>query len=327
MINFFKKPLARVLPLVLFGSGVLPCHAQQTEQAAEGQSGKLPAAAATAQVAPRKALPQSLRVLAGKDNWQMQTAVHHYEDAKGRKLALAGAVHVGNKDYYEQLNKLFAGYQCVLFEMVGGEHLAEDQRMMKNGQLPPLRQEQLEFARKNMLTTAVLYYAMQSLCQRYDFVHQNEHIDYSADNMLHADVSFKELTQMQQQQNSNSLEELLTMSLSAKPQNHLLTLLAEFMGDEDASLRMSMLSAIEQTEQTDDVSSGVVLYGRNLKCFSVLDQQLAKPLQSFCIFYGAAHLPHMHKLALERGFEYKNTDYLTAWQVAAPPASPASGQK
>jgi len=291
--------------------------------------GSLPANATSATVAdvqpasaPAAVIPlgKSLRLHTADGLWQLQTAVHHYEDANGRKLTLAGAMHVGLAEYYENLNKLFADYDCVLFEMVGGEHLTEDLRMQQQGKRPPLREEQLEFAGKNFLTSAVLHYVMQAMSERYGLVIQNEMIDYAAENMLHADVSFKELSAMQQQQNISSLEELMSMSFSANPQNLFYMLLAEIMGDEAAAVRMSMLSSVQQVEKLGDLKSGVVLFGRNRKCFAVLDQQLKKSLQSICIFYGAAHLPDMHKLALERGFVYKNSDYLTAWQVAAPPA-------
>src|SRR5262245_27739486 len=55
----------------------------------------------------------------------METAVVHYIPAQGGaegvSVDLIGAVHVGDKSYYDQLNKLFESYDVLLYELVAPE--------------------------------------------------------------------------------------------------------------------------------------------------------------------------------------------------------------
>ena len=49
----------------------------------------------------------------------MEVAVIQMKNAKtGEQVDLIGAVHIGDKAYYEELNKIFKGYDRVLYEMV-----------------------------------------------------------------------------------------------------------------------------------------------------------------------------------------------------------------
>ena len=49
----------------------------------------------------------------------MEVAVIQMKNAKtGEQVDLIGAVHIGDKAYYEELNKSFKGYDRVLYEMV-----------------------------------------------------------------------------------------------------------------------------------------------------------------------------------------------------------------
>ncbi|MEX2026875.1 MAG: hypothetical protein WEH44_06230, partial [Pirellulaceae bacterium] len=64
----------------------------------------------------------------------MDTAVVNYVLADGSKpdvqVDLIGAVHVGDKAYYDELNKLFESYDAVLYELVApaGTRIPKDGR-------------------------------------------------------------------------------------------------------------------------------------------------------------------------------------------------------
>ena len=89
----------------------------------------------------------------------MQTAVVRYvpQDAAHGELSvdLIGAVHVGEKSYYEALNKLFEDYDVVLYELVappgtripkGGKTSNHPVAMLQNGMKDVLGLEhQLEY--------------------------------------------------------------------------------------------------------------------------------------------------------------------------------------
>ena len=59
---------------------------------------------------------------ADKKPVSMQTAVVRYVPVNGSQpgvsVDLIGAVHIGDKDYYDALNKLFESYDVVLYELV-----------------------------------------------------------------------------------------------------------------------------------------------------------------------------------------------------------------
>src|ERR1700743_2439159 len=49
---------------------------------------------------------------------KLQTASVTYQNSDGVQVDLIGAVHVGEKAYYDELNKQFEGYDAMLYEMV-----------------------------------------------------------------------------------------------------------------------------------------------------------------------------------------------------------------
>jgi hypothetical protein len=103
----------------------------------------------------------------------LQTAVVHYvprEDKQsGATVDLIGAVHVGEKDYYEALNKLFETYDVVLYELVA----PEGTRVPKGGRTSGHPVALLQNGMKDML----------------GLEHQMQHVDYTKENLVHADMS------------------------------------------------------------------------------------------------------------------------------------------
>ena len=82
---------------------------------------------------------------------------------------LVGTVHVGEKDYYEALNKLFEKYDVVLYELVAPEGTKIPKGAKTGGHPVAMLQNGL----KGML----------------ELEHQLEHVDYTKKNMVHADMS------------------------------------------------------------------------------------------------------------------------------------------
>jgi hypothetical protein len=52
---------------------------------------------------------------------RLQTAVTRYEKG-GASVDLIGTIHIADKAYYQNLNTRFAGYDALLFEMIGGKN-------------------------------------------------------------------------------------------------------------------------------------------------------------------------------------------------------------
>ena len=85
---------------------------------------------------------------------------------------LVGAVHVGEREYYDQLNQLFESYDAVLYELVApeGTRVVPGQKRASSNPVSFLQK-----VMKNVL--------------KLEF--QLDRIDYTKPNMVHADMSPK----------------------------------------------------------------------------------------------------------------------------------------
>ena len=122
-----------------------------------------------------------IRIERGADDepLALQTSIVHFSPdsaSKGETAAqgdlvvdLIGAVHVGEKSYYEALNKQFEQYDVELFEMVAPEGTKIPKGTKTSGHPVAMLQNGL----KGMLALE----------------HQLEHVDYTKKNMVHADMS------------------------------------------------------------------------------------------------------------------------------------------
>ncbi|MGI9177502.1 MAG: hypothetical protein ACR2IT_06560, partial [Pirellulales bacterium] len=109
----------------------------------------------------------------------LDTAIVEYQGVAARagrretlQVDLVAAVHVGGAGYYETLDRLFADYDAVLYELVAPPNA----RVPKPGRKP----------------AGAIGSAQQSLKSALGLEFQLESIDYTADNFVHADLSPKE---------------------------------------------------------------------------------------------------------------------------------------
>ena len=108
-------------------------------------------------------------------NASLETASAKYINDDGVEVELIGVVHIADKKYYQEFNEQFKKYDSLLYEMVGGD---PDK---------PLTKEDLAANKKNpMRFFQLLIGGMMKL----DF--QLDHIDYTAKNFVHADMSPEE---------------------------------------------------------------------------------------------------------------------------------------
>ena len=104
----------------------------------------------------------------------LETASAQYINDDGVEVELIGAVHIADKEYYQDLNTQIEKYDSLLYEMVGGD---PDK---------PLTKEDLAANKKNpMRFFQLLIGGMMKL----DF--QLDHIDYTAKNFIHADMTME----------------------------------------------------------------------------------------------------------------------------------------
>ena len=116
--NYVKRlpMLASLLTLSLLNTALLDAQGVKVGNAEEPGQKK--------ETTQKKDTTQFLRVLEDRNGQPlaMQTAITRYRPDEGSLVVdLVGVVHIGEADYYEQLNRQFEVYDVVLFELVAPE--------------------------------------------------------------------------------------------------------------------------------------------------------------------------------------------------------------
>ena len=249
---------------------------------------------------------------------RLQTGITRYKK-DGVVVDLIGAVHIADAKYFKQLNTEFTHYESVLFEMVGGN----DPMVEKNA-----KENQDAKTKDPMMDMLGNVYGMVS-----NFLNlqgQKDGIDYTAKNLVHADLSMEEFNKIQSQKGESLIGFALKNAQQAqkKATDH-----GDGKGDVNApdpnKLLMALLSGdanklkleiVGTLGQGDDqvaafAGNSVIIGDRNAKCLKVLDQQIKAGDKKIGIFYGAAHFPDMEKRLLKMGYQQTTHRWLTAWDM------------
>lgn len=175
---------------------------------------------------------------------RLQTGVGSYRNKDGVTVDLIGAIHIGDKAYYERLNRRFTRYDAVLYEMVGGSY---QRRMQWRGARARLEaagkpeagaepagpksagslvsrieavgkymdgrtaEEDLKLVREADREQAAggslawLHPLYQTIEKSLGLTGQMSGIDYSRMNFVHADMTLAEFAAMQKEKSENLL--------------------------------------------------------------------------------------------------------------------------
>jgi hypothetical protein len=232
---------------------------------------------------------------------RLQTAVTRYE-RDGASVELLGAVHIADKAYYGKLNERFKGYDAVLFEMIGGENLEQKAAADGNQDLSGLHKIYDMVAKFLNLTG------------------QLQSVDYTAPNLVHADLTLEEFSRMQEERG----ESLLGFALKAgkdAPENAKqpdpTKLLAAMLSGKSDLVKLEIVHTLGQGDDQIAAFAGesVIISDRNRRCLEVMERELAAGKRKLGVFYGAAHFPDMEKRLLEMGFKRVRQEWLTAWDI------------
>ena len=247
----------------------------------------------------------------------LDTSVTRYvtRNSAGKKVNvdLIGAVHIGEKEYYQKLNERFEKYESLLYELVAPEGTV----VPKGG-----RDKDSEGGIINPI--AAMQKGMQ-VATGLEF--QLEHIDYTKNNFVHADMSPDEFAEsMKENEESISgyafrgIGQALAMQASGKGDQSLSMLMALFSKNKTMRIRRAM------AKQIHDMESGMIIFEgkngstiidhRNAKCMEILRQEIEAGKTSIGIFYGAGHLADMEQrmfqdFSAKRGGQY----WLPAWKL------------
>ncbi len=245
----------------------------------------------------------------------LQTVIARYFPAGGEKaveIDLVAVVHIGEKAYYERLNKEFDKYDAVLYELVAPE-----------GNKPPKGEE-----KKSDNPVAMLQQGMKLFLR---LEHQLEVVDYQRANFIHADLSPEGMKKAMKERGDDQTTIVLGViadflrkkNLDAdKPEPQAPEIsLADLLNPN----KFKRMMAQQFEDAGGDVSLGgtinkLLVEDRNKACIKVLQQQLTAGKKKIAIFYGAAHMPDFDK-RLKEDFGMKRTDseWITAWNLADDP--------
>jgi len=220
----------------------------------------------------------------------LQTVIAKYvpaSGAKGVEIDLVAVVHIGEKAYYERLNKEFEKYDTVLYELVAPE-----------GIKPPKSGEQ-----KSDNPLAMLQQGMKFFLR---LEHQLEVVDYGKANFIHADLSPEGMRRAMKERGDDEMTIFLGVVadfLRKKNQG------ADKPAPQTPDISLNdLLNPTKfkrmMAQQFEDAGGDVVLgrtvnqllvEDRNKACMKVLQQQLAAGKKKIAIFYGAAHMPDFDK--------------------------------
>ncbi len=249
-----------------------------------------------------------VRVKETAEMTKLQTAVFRYESGNSR-IDLIGAVHLADKAYYDFLNRYFEQYDVLLFEMVGGEILGN------NPAEPPV-----EEAKKDGDALVALGSIYASLENTLGLVGQAAHIDYLADNFVHADLTLAEFETLQKERGESLLSFMIQSSISAaRPEKepNSFKLLYGILRKRPDLMKLELMETMALGDEQIDaiVGENVIIDDRNAKCIEVLKKQVLAGHQTIGIFYGAGHLPGLERSILGLGYKRTFTQWLNAWRV------------
>lgn len=248
----------------------------------------------------------------------MDTAVTHFRHpTRGYLVDLIGVVHVGEKDYYMRLNKLFKNYDSVLYELIADGSAGR-----------PIPTQGGE-ASDNPLSMV-----QSGLANMLGLDYQLSHIDYRPKNFVHADLSPDEF-HASMSKNNESFAQVLLRSLKsggvnspeAEKELEKVNLFGAMLNgpspQDRVHLRRGMALLFSKPEQMIEVlegpGGGTLLAARNRKALSVLQQELGRGKKRIAIFYGAAHMLDMEqRLVREFGVQFQRQTWVPAWNLQTP---------
>jgi len=257
----------------------------------------------------------------------LQTAVVSYRNDSGQTVRLVAAIHIAEREYYEQLNADFASDDAVLYELVKPKD-------------SPLPEPGAEAPASDNPISAVQHLMKEVL----NLSFQLDVIDYTKPNFVHADLD-KETFEKLQQERGETFEELFMKQLmqaftqpppeqdaAADPQETINELVAVLTRpDMERQIKLLVARQLNEMEQSGkglDVLGGTVILGeRNKAALKVLADTLAQGKRKISIFYGAAHMPDLAEHLRAMGFTPVSCKWNTAWDLTIRPNEPSAMQK
>lgn len=246
----------------------------------------------------------------------LDTSITRYQltndDGKTVHVDLIGAVHIGEKEYYQQLNKEFEQYGSMLFELVAPEGTV----------IPKGGRRDAGAGITNPV--AAIQKGMQALTE---LEFQLHHIDYTKSNFVHADMTPEEFSQSMKDNDESiggyvlkAIGQSMAMQQGGGKDPTLSIAMALFSKNKVLRIRRSLAQQIHNMESGMIIFEGkqgsTIIDHRNAKCMEVLRREIAGGETKIGIFYGAGHLMDMERRLLsDFKAQRAGQHWLTAWKL------------
>ena len=246
-----------------------------------------------------------------KNPLAMETSIVHYVPSdKSRKyptVDLVSAFHIGEKRYYEELNKAFEKYDVVLYELVA----PLGTRVPKGG------------GNKDSMLSKVQKFMKDTL----DLEFQLDQIDYTKPNFVHADMSADDIAKSMSEKGETwvtIITRLMSYSMAQQAKNGgddggTELLFALFSKNRPLALKRAIANQLDMDDSLaalEGPTGSTLISGRNAIALDVLRKQIAAGKRKIAIFYGGGHMPDMDK-HLRADFKLIPGEprWLTAWDL------------
>lgn len=260
--------------------------------------------------------PEYVRFVQGDTEWEgeLQTAIVSFENDAGVQLNLVAAVHLGEEEYYAELNDYFVTQDVVLYELIA----EPDQVPVRGGAES---------------STSLIGFIQQAMARFLKVGFQLDEIDYTQPNFLHADLTPSQLDVLMASKNENFFTMFLNLAMAqmaeqnAAPDEPLSSFtmlsLISAMNSEDQNAALKFLFA-EELGRSGGVIVGeeleqqlTILGDRNKAALRVLGEALQNPdVRRISIFYGAAHMAGIEReITAKKGFARTELRWQSAWVI------------
>ncbi len=266
-------------------------------------------------------LPDYVRYREDAVSARLEVAIRTLTLPSGQKVDLIGVVHIADGSYYQALNRRFAKYDSVLFELVGDPEALTARAAPRD-------------AGAHQPGNGAVGTLQQAASRYLNLTFQLDAIDYTGSNMLHADLSFEELAALQRERGETLLT-LFARAMQAQMKGQMTgqanaamrefdTLgLIRILLSPDSALAFKkslarMFDGMEaMTAAMEGDSASAILGGRNDAAVKKVKEVLARKGQRhIAVFFGGAHMPGIEMtLKNESGATASGEEWLPAWTM------------
>jgi hypothetical protein len=240
----------------------------------------------------------------------------------GPKVDLVSAVHVGEKGYYNELNRRFKDdYDVVLYELVAPEGTT----VPKGG------------VGRSTHPISILQNFMTGMLE---LEFQLNAIDYTQPNFVHADMSPKQMSESMKARGESVFQTFFrmmgyAMSQQGDPNSGDTALFVALLSKNRAlAMKRVLAEQFQDLEGSLNAISGpdgsTLITERNKVALEVLKKQIEAGHKRLAIFYGAGHMyDFRERIEKDFGLEPVKTEWLVAWDLKgkSPAKSPRAKKK